>query len=245
MDSQPFPLFRHFPELKVAIVDKTDDCTSNERAAKLAGFSDVAFTEQTHGNTIHIADGPLHGEVKADGIITTTKNLALIVRWADCQNFVVYAPSRRSSEQTGVLGILHAGWRGLARNAITALFDALKQRFNVAPEETFVGAGPSLCKKCAMYPDGRRLFPPHMHPFIDGDCTVPRTVPRSGSGARVDLIACAESQLDDAGVPRSHRERHPDLTCCMREKYWTNRGGDSGEVQAGTGRNYLVAGIIE
>lgn len=231
---QSFTIFKQFPNLKIGIFDKTDGCTSDAECGGILGFDDTVKLNQVHGNFIHVIDevpDPSTRESPArsagqrgDGIITNTPNLAISVRWADCQGFIIYAPKKK------VLGALHAGWRGLACNAITAFYEKLKEEFSINPEDTYVGISPSLCKKCAVYDDALNIFPPHMHPFIDGNL--------------IDLMACADSELASLNLPKDHIERHPDFTCCMQSKYWTNRGGDREAVQAGTGRNYLVVGIM-
>src|SRR3989344_3718262 len=108
-----FPLFKKFPELHVGIFGKALEKKSDAGCAKVLGFSQVACLKQVHGNTTHIVEGPIDGSLEGDGLITKTPDLALSVRWADCQAFVVYAPSVK------VIGVLHVGWRGMALKAIT------------------------------------------------------------------------------------------------------------------------------
>lgn len=216
-DENPFNLFRQFPELKVGLFVRKDRSSANECAA-LLGFDKVAALWQEHSTVIHVTDKTLDDETKGDGIITITHNLALAIRFADCQAFVIYEPKKK------VLGVLHAGWRGMAAKAITSIYDKLKEEFDVKPEETFIGAAPSLCKNCAEFSDPKNELPEHMHQFIDE--------------TNVDLQKAADSELISLGVPESQIERHPTCTRC-EEGFWSWRRDKKEDA-----RNYLVAGLF-
>jgi polyphenol oxidase len=211
-------LFSQFPELRIGIFGKSSHFSSDEECAQSLGFDHVAKLHQEHGSVTHIITEPTDFETKGDGLITHTDNLALSIRWADCQGFVVYAPTQK------VLGVLHAGWRGMAAHAITKLYEKLKKEFDVDPEETFVGITPSLCKRCAEFSDPLNELPPHLHPFIDGK--------------NVDLQAAADHELCSLGVPNDHAERHPTCTRCG-EGYWSWRRHKKEDA-----RNYLVVGLV-
>ncbi len=215
-EEQPFNIFKQFPELKIGLFTKKDRSSALECANHL-GFDKVAALWQEHGKVIHITDKPLDDETKGDGIITSTQNLALTIRFADCQAFVIYEPKKK------ILGVLHAGWRGMAAKAITSIYSKMKEEFDVDPKEAFVGAAPSLCKNCAEFSDPKKELPEHMHPFIDGKC--------------VDLQAAADSELILLGVPENQAERHPVCTKCG-DGFWSWRRDKKEDA-----RNYLVAGI--
>lgn len=70
----------------------------------------LVFMEQLHSNTVTVVDGP--GYVEAtDAIVTTARQLALVVLTADC------VPLLLSDDQAGVIAAVHAGRMG-ARNGI-------------------------------------------------------------------------------------------------------------------------------
>ena len=217
MISSPFRLFRQFPSLKISLFGKECSGTTEDCAREL-GFDRVSKVHQIHGNVIHTVRGKtLDYETKGDGMITDQKNHALSVRWADCQGFIVYAPKQN------VLGGLHAGWRGMAEKAITALYTTMKQDFGIDPKETFVGITPSICVKCYRFENARNRLPVHLHQFINND--------------HLDLMGAADAELDALGVPQSQRERNPECTYCG-EHYWSWRRDKKEDA-----RNYLVAGI--
>lgn len=213
-------MFITFPRIhsfRAGLFGKNDGCASDEECAARVGFAEVAKLNQVHGNVIYVVETPLSPPPDGDGLITATPRLALFIRFADCQAFVVFAPREH------VLGVLHVGWRGLAKGAITSFYEKLWKVFAIPPEATFVGAGPSLCKQCAVFSDPLRELPPHLHHFIEG--------------TNVDLIGAAEAEFDALGVPKGQCERHPSCTKC--DPRWHSFRRDRNPEA----RNYLVAGI--
>lgn len=216
----PFTLFAPFRDrVRTAFFIKEDDIRSDEAAAKALGISKAAGLNQIHGNRTVIIRSASNRTEPADGMITDVPDLALCTRWADCQNFIIFAPERN------VIGVLHVGWRGLIAGAIPEFFRVMKEEWNIDPSETFVGAGPSLCTQCAEFSDPMRELPSLPTEFIHGKT--------------VDLRGAATDQFMRLGVRPDHFERHPDCTRChpegrsMLSPYWTYRGGDRDAVKTG------------
>lgn len=213
MHSHPFSLLRQFPGLAIELYDKGDALdTKNDLPDRFKGRN-LAIPRQTHGKRTVVARKPTLMTEEADGIATDVPGLTLAIRMADCQTFAVYAPNHR------VVGLLHAGWRGLAAGAIPAFYKALRNEWGINPAETLVAAGPSLCRACSEFTD-----PASELPGID---------PRFFEGRRIDLRGIADDQLDRLGVPQAQRERHPDCTKCNPNRYWSYRGPDREAVRKG------------
>ncbi len=214
MIATPFSLFRQFDDrLQIALFTKSDDIQSDTDAAKCLHVQSATGLHQMHGKRTVIIRTSSNRTEEADGMITDTPDLALCCRSADCQNFVVYAPEH------GVVGALHVGWRGVVAGAIPEFFAVMKREWGILPSQTFVGAGPSLCQKCAEFSDPKNELPSLSPTFIDGKC--------------VNLQGAATQQFLDCGVEPGHIERHPDCTRCHPETYWTYRGGDLEAVKQG------------
>ena len=164
MTDQPFSLFEPFADrFCIALFTKEDAVTSDAEAAKQLCFEKVAGLHQVHGNKTVVVNEELNRTEQADGMLTKTPELVLATRWADCQNFVVYAPEKH------VAGLLHVGWRGLIAGAIPAFFEALRNNFSIEPAESYVGAGPSLCKQCAGFSNPQNELPGIDSRFFDGN----------------------------------------------------------------------------
>ena len=221
MIDQPFRIFDPFIDtfcIAIFAREEIDD----EKAAAHLGATKTAGLHQVHGSTTILVENTVQRERKADGMITKEKNLALCTRWADCQNFVFYEPDAH------VLGVLHAGWKGLHAGAIPSFFDTLLATYTVDTTKILVGAGPSLCQKCAGFTDPHTELPHFDSQFFDE--------------RHVDLRGIADQQIFAAGVVPTHFERSPDCTRCMPEKYWTYRGGDKESVM--NGRSNMLAAVL-
>lgn len=214
MIQDPFPILRPFDDLlQVGMFTKEDDVRSDEEAAQLLGGKEVAALHQVHGNRVIVVTAPSARVEKADGMITQRKNLTLCIRWADCQNFVIFCPKPLT------VGLLHVGWRGIEAKAITEFFRVLRNECGVDAQHVYVGAGPSLCQRCADFSDPAKELP-----------SVP---PKLINGNHVDLRDAATREFIACGVPSDRIDRHPDCTRCSPELYWTYRGGHREEVKAG------------
>lgn len=219
----PFSLLRDFDPLQCAIWSKDDPSPFAEHsAARKMHMNGSVGLHQVHGTTTVVAREPMQRTVQADGVITDVPGLLLTVRWADCQNFVIFAPEKN------VIGVLHAGWRGIKDGAIPAFFDVLKSEMNVSADEVTVGAGPSLCMRCSEFSDPETELPELDASLFDGRL--------------VNLRKAAEIQMVEAGVKSDRFERMTNCTKCRPETYWTYRGGDQEQVKAGH-TNALCCGI--
>jgi copper oxidase (laccase) domain-containing protein len=72
--------------------------------------------QQVHGADVLTVEGPgLAGP--ADALVTTTPGLALLAKGADCGTLALAADE-------GVVGVAHAGWRGLVAGIVDAVAGA-------------------------------------------------------------------------------------------------------------------------
>ena len=222
MDTQPFQIFRPFTVvLGTALFTKEDDIRSDTEAAKKLEIQKTASLHQVHGRNVVLVREPSDRIIEADAMITDVPDLALCIRWADCQNFAVFALEKK------ILGVIHASWKGMRDGMLPAFFQKLNDEFGIEGKDCSVGAGPSLCTKCADFTDPHKEIPTAPSAFVQGK--------------NVDLRGWADSLIRAEGVERF--ERHPDCTRCNPEKYWTYRGGDREEVKKGH-TNMLVASLL-
>ncbi len=73
-----------------------------------------------------------------DGLITQSPDVFLTVTVADCLPVLFFAPKART------VGMVHAGWRGLAAHVIAAALDALQHAAHVQPSDVLAVVGPSI-----------------------------------------------------------------------------------------------------
>lgn len=71
---------------------------------------ELVIQKQSHGSTINIVDFDTPSWVVGDGMITTEKDLGLIVYGSDCSIIAFWDNEK--------IGVCHAGWRGLVDGII-------------------------------------------------------------------------------------------------------------------------------
>ncbi len=130
------PGFRAAAFETLAVDDARHDPAARRAVATELGIgSDWAYLHQVHGATVIEATAPgLLGD--ADGIVTTSRGLPLVVATADCLPIVI--------EGEGSIGVAHAGWRGLAMGIIPAVLSAMAD-LGDRPLRAAIGPGIGPC----------------------------------------------------------------------------------------------------
>ncbi len=95
--------------------------------------SKPVFMKQIHSATVRAAKSSSDNLV-CDSCYTTTKGLPLAVLSADCLPILI------SSNDGDKIGVIHAGWRGLASGIIQKFI----KRFSKDPKDLIVWIGPSI-----------------------------------------------------------------------------------------------------
>ena len=91
------------------------------------------FMKQIHSATVRMAKSPSDNLV-CDSCYTSVKGLPLAVLSADCLPILI------SSSDGNKIGVIHAGWRGLANGIIQKFL----KRFAKDPKDVVVWIGPSI-----------------------------------------------------------------------------------------------------
>ena len=196
----------------------------------------VATAHQVHSNRVVVVTAQDGGQIApaTDALVTDTPGLALLLRFADCQPIILYDPVRRA------LGLVHAGWRGLAQGIARRAVETMQEAFGTKPADLLAGLGPAIGPCCytvgddvasAMgyaLPDWQKVMTPDPGPRR-------RDLP-SGTGWRLDLPAANAQQLAAAGVPARRMEQAGLCTACHNDEFFSHRA-DNGK----TGRFAAVA----
>ena len=152
--------------------DDADRVSENRaRVERLTGGR-IAQGRQVHGTDVVVADPD--AVVEADGQVTAEHGVAPIALTADCLPIALVAPE-------GV-GMLHAGWRGLAGGVIARGVEALR---GLGCGRIVAAVGPGAGPCCY-------VVGPEVHAAF------------GTSGRTVDLKAIARMRLEAAGVDVVH-----------------------------------------
>jgi YfiH family protein len=96
---------------------------------------------QVHSAVVVRADIPRLPEqsyVQADILITDRPEVTLYMRFADCVPILLYDPRRH------VVGLVHAGWLGTVRQAVSAALQTMQAEYGTIPADILAGIGPSI-----------------------------------------------------------------------------------------------------
>jgi len=96
--------------------------------------------EQIHGNLVASVSAQDHDSIipQADALVTTDKNLALIIRTADCGPVFFYDPERQA------IGLAHSGKKGTALNITAQVVRTMTEQFGTNPRDLIVVLGPCI-----------------------------------------------------------------------------------------------------
>jgi polyphenol oxidase len=192
-----------------------------------------ALARQVHGATIlrvatlGLGQGPPEGKPpvgEADGLITTDPGVVLAVLTADC------APVLLADPAAGVVGAVHAGWRGLAAGVVEAGVAAMAA-LGADPAATVGLVGPAVGGCC--YEVG-----PDVGEAVGARYPAALTTTRDGRPA-LDPAAAAAQALEWAGV--GHLRVAGECTVDLADRYFSHRR-DHGRTGRQAGLIALVPG---
>ncbi len=110
----------------------------------IPGFGGWILAHQVHGTRVlrhESATGwvTLEG---ADGHVTSTPGILLLVTVADCIPIYLVDPVRR------VAGLLHSGWRGTAQGILSAGVETMVEDFGCSAGNILMHCGVGICSDC-------------------------------------------------------------------------------------------------
>lgn len=224
--------------LGLSVPDHVDDVVRNRR--RLFELAEVAparvvVCRQVHSNRVAEVGhedggrGALETETaipECDGLLTTERDLYLLVQSADCPTVAIFAPP-----SAGVT-VVHSGWRGTAHEIARCAVEKLHAATDVEVSEFRAVLAPAIGGCC--YEVGAEVIDAIAH----AESGVRSR--HGGDKAMLCLRSVIARQLEDAGIPKANIETHPHCTHCSPGRYYSYR-----LTGARTGRFGLLAGIRE
>lgn len=188
---------------------------NKERALRAAGrpIESVFDVWQVHSATVVHADRPRIDQPPqpADGIVTDTDGLTLVMRFADCVPILIFDPV------TGSVGMAHAGWLGTVRKIAARLVDQLQLRFGAQPADMLAGIGPSIGPD--HYPVGPEVIDQVSGAF---GAAAQHHLAQHNGAVHFDLWSANRSLLESRGV--GSIEVAEICTACHLEDWYSHRG---------------------
>lgn len=195
----------------------------NWQRARMLMPRGVRFAQlnQVHGRAIHTVGLGYSGDPRpaADGLVTTATGLVLCIYTADC------VPVLLADTERGVIGALHAGWRGtLADVAAAGVRAMVRQGARAAAIRAALG--PAIDPCC--YEVDASLAAQFAR-------RIPNALAHTRPGARPDkaylgLRGVIADQLVAAGLERAAIQNVGPCTRCNSERYFSRRAAGGGKT---------------
>ena len=110
----------------------------------------LSSVNQVHGDSVAVISENEAGRgafdhkttIEADALLTTARNISLVIFTADCVPVFLYDPS------IPMAGLVHAGWQGVHKRILTKTVRMAVDRFGSNPANLRVGFGPFIRQCC-------------------------------------------------------------------------------------------------
>ncbi len=171
------------------------------------------WLRQVHGADVVTVRGPGQGAgAPADGAVTAAPGAVLAVQHADCAPVVLLAD--------GVVGVAHAGWRGLVAGVVEAAVAAMRQ---AGAGEVRAVIGPCIRARCYEFGAGELAL------VAEAPGESVRATTSAGAGG-LDLAAGVRAALERSGVAAV--DDTGACTACEGDRYFSHRARAERERQA-------------
>ncbi len=186
---------------------------NHRRAFRVLGLASgkVVSPYQVHGARVGVVGRAHLGTVQpaTDALVTATPGVPLLMRFGDCAPVLFFDPARR------VIGMAHAGWRGVVAGTVEATVRTMAERLGCDPANLWAGIGPTIGPCC--YEVG-----PETVTAVQGACPPGAGVARRVNGrVHLDLPAAVGAQLRAAGV--GEIEAAGLCTACHVDEFFSHR----------------------
>jgi YfiH family protein len=179
---------------------------------------------QKHTDKIVVIESSL-APVIADAVITKVPGILIGVRVADCVPILLYETTQ------GIMGAVHAGWRGTAESILMKTIKMMINRFVCSEENIHVAVGPAIRWCC--YPVGFDVIHAVSRATGSGNYAIQR-----GDKHCLDLPTANKYQALSAGIPQENIWFSGECTFCNPDRYYSYRfsRGTTGRQGAFIGR---------
>ncbi|WP_428659169.1 peptidoglycan editing factor PgeF [Runella sp.] len=215
-----------FSSLNLGI--NTNDEPENVRENRRLFFEKLGVSENTlassyqvHGDTIQLVTEPGRAE-GFDALVTNVPEIMVGVTVADCTPVLIY------DARCGVVGAVHAGWRGTVSQLVYKTLETMHGEYGTAPGDCYAYVGTCI-DECA-FEVGEEVAEQFPDTFKRFDAVTKKFL--------VDLKRANAAQLENFGIPAAQIEISPYSTITHNADYFSYR------LEKGqTGRMLAVIGM--
>jgi YfiH family protein len=201
--------------------DARESVDENRRRLARAAGAPLFTAIQVHGaDSARVRAGDAPGDVagvRADGLVSDARGVALAVFVADC------IPALLADPRTGAFAAVHAGWRGTVAGVLPAAVRALHEHFSARAEDLRVALGPAIGPCCfEVGPEVVEAFERGL-PGARAAGVFVDAAPAVAGKTHVDLKAANRLLLERAGVAPAFIDAGAECTSCDRARFFSFR----------------------
>jgi YfiH family protein len=197
-------------------------------------LTSLTIAEQVHDARVTVVTEEMGGKgsirheeaiANTDALITRQAGICLMVLLADCVPILLCDPVK------GVVGAVHAGWKGTLQLIAQKTVTAIREEFGSSPEDVVAGIGPSIGPCC--YEVGPEIVS-KVEDVLENSQEIFKQTSSDGKG-KLDLWKANLKQLVGAGVPKENIEIAGMCTSHHHDLFYSYRyeGGRTGRFGAG------------
>ena len=179
-------------------------------------FPLIASLKQIHSTQVRVIDNPANvgamSQGEGDALVTNQPQLLLVVRTADC------VPVLLIDNELGVIGAIHAGWRGAVDGIVSKTIQTCVEHFGSHVSHLHVAIGPSI-GPCCYEVDAQVIEPLKTH-YPDWLGVLQKTT--NGKGM-LDLRRLIWHQVLASGISEQHVEKVEHCTHCRGDLFFSYR----------------------
>lgn len=197
-------------------------------------LADAVCCEQVHGIKVYTVTEKDRGRgafdlaavIKgADALVTDSKNIPLLLFFADCAPILLYDTVHRA------IGLSHAGWRGTLGDIAGETLQAMKAAYGTAAGDCIAGIGPCIGQCC--YEIGTEVAEKFIARFSRLRRTpdaVSRILCQKQGKYRLSLYNANKILLAEHGVALQNITAESPCTSCNSSEFYSYRaaGGKTG-----------------
>lgn len=182
-------------------------------------YENLVSAKLEHGNQVVVVESLESQKVfydYCDGLLSNDKDVILSVTSADCLPIFLFDPAKK------VIGILHCGWRSVAKGIIEEALGKMKNNFQSDLKDVSVGIGPGI-QKCHFEVK---------EDFLENFEGYDRFVSDKKGKKFFDLTGVVIEKLISLGIKNNNIEIDQRCTYCEEDLYSYRRDGGDNNVQA-------------
>ncbi len=193
-----------------------------------ARFPHIVSLQQIHSTRVVVIDRSVEAGVlsagEGDALVTDQPELLLVVRTADC------VPVLMLDSKAGVIGAIHAGWRGAVGGVVRETIQTCLAQFGSEVTHLHVAIGPSI-GPCCYEVDSQVIEPLRRH-YPDWLGVLQDITAEKGM---LDLKKLIWHQILACGVPEHQVEQIEYCTRCREDLFFSYRreGKVNGTMMSG------------